>query len=74
MYCGALGVEFLCVVGVFFEWCGGCHPVSHGVGNLLVFFSLCCILCATLDRNVWAVLCASVVVYRSQSGVELRAL
>ena len=61
---------YLRVVGVFW-WCGGCHPVSHGVGNLVF---LCCVLCATLDRNVWAVLYVSVVVYHSQSGVELHAL
>ena len=41
--------------------------MSHGVGSLLVFS--CCVLCATLDRNVQAVLYASVVVYRSQCGV-----
>ena len=63
---------YLRVVGVYFCWCGGCHPVSHGVGNLLVFS--CCVLCATHDSNVRAVLYASVAVYRSQSGVELRAL
>ena len=31
---------YLRVVGVFFWWCGGCHSVSHGVGNHLVFFVL----------------------------------
>ena len=63
---------YLRVVGVYFYWCGGCHPVSHGVGKLLGFS--CCVQYATHDRNVRAVLYASVVAYRSQSGVELCAL
>ena len=67
--------------------CSGCRVLMCGRCVLLMVcrlssrvpcgrsgFSPCCVLCATLDRNVQAVLCASVVVYRSQCGVELRAL
>ena len=50
-----------------------CHPESHGVKTFWNFFS-CYVLCATLDHNVRAALYASVVVYRSQFGVKLRAL
>ena len=46
--------------------------MSHGVG-IFWFFS-CCVLSATLNRNVRAVLYMLVVVYHSQSGVELHAL
>ena len=41
--------------------------MSH-VGDLV--FLRVCVLCATLDCNVRAMLYASVVVYRSKSGVE----
>ena len=68
--------------------CSGCRVLMYGRCVLLMLcrlsssiscgkssgFSPCCVLCATLDRNVRAVLYASVVVYRSQSGEDLRAL
>ena len=71
MHCGALGVEFLRVLTCVFlmVW-----RLSSRVPCGRSGFSPCCVLCATQDRNLLAVLYESVVVYRSQSGVELRAL
>ena len=69
-------------------WCSGCRVLMCGRCVLLMVWRLSsriswcgkssvfsyCVLCATLDCNVRAVLYALVVVYCSQSGVELRAL
>ena len=65
VYCGALGVEFLCVVDVFFWWCGGCHPVSH-VGDLVFLRVASCVLpsivmCRLCCMYRWLYIVASLV-------------